>query len=71
MQPQTEHHAPQNRKEHSMANMGHLLGIYEDTHQLDHDTEALLENLLADLAARGVARSYALAAVRRTVRSTR
>lgn len=45
------------------------LGIYETTAQLDHDTQILLEQVLTDLASRGVARSHALASVRRIART--
>jgi hypothetical protein len=48
--------------------MNHVLGIYENTAELDHDVEALLENLIAELSSRGVMRVAALAAIRRTVK---
>lgn len=47
------------------------LGIYEDRSQLDHDTEQLVESLLADLNSRGVERRDGLAAVQRVVRGAR
>ena len=42
--------------------------IYQTADELDHDTDLLLEELLSDLEARGVARRDALASLRRALR---
>ncbi|WP_448072324.1 hypothetical protein [Georgenia yuyongxinii] len=42
------------------------LGTYGDSAQLDHDTNMLLREVLAELMSRGVDSAPALASIRRT-----